>query len=300
MLQNEVGRKWRTTPWTDVLQGRGSAGKRWNKYFMRSGLIRKDILPLYGGEFMPRTTVVSSHEELVDAIAEDDAKLWVLKLCDSSNAYGIHFFDDAAQVEGCFLDKQKRVVQQYVDPWLTRDGRKFHLRVLVLAVGHLDVHVFHNIRALIATKPYRRDAFDDPLIHVTNMSTNRAAPGYNEGRQNVRLEDIDATLDTPAIRDHIHSIVGRVFANLCRQPNRRHFFSLPNCYELFGFDFVIDASGRVLLLEVNPDPSLGMYHGDDIVPPDVLQTEVPTTKFTRVFSRETAEAFDFLRQQRTA
>ncbi|EQC32627.1 hypothetical protein SDRG_09940 [Saprolegnia diclina VS20] len=299
MLQHEVGRAWRSIPWNDVLEQRLSA----DKYFMRSGLIRKDLLPLYAQDVMPWTRVVGSYDELVDALSNDTPKnddapplRYVLKLCDSSNAFGIFFFDDASLTYDLFLDKQKRVVQRYISPWLGHRHRKFHLRVLVLAVGHLDVYVFHDVRALVATEAYRDDALDNPLVHVTNLSANKEAPTYNEAAQNLALSDVTG-LDHDQILDQIHASVRVVFQNLTRARNRRHFFSLPNCYELFGWDFMVDSAGRALLLEVNPDPSLRMYHhGAAIVPLDVLTNGVPPNTFTRVFSLQAAKALASLRR----
>ncbi|KDO32641.1 hypothetical protein SPRG_02342 [Saprolegnia parasitica CBS 223.65] len=297
MLRHEVGRAWRSIPWNDVLEQRLSA----DKYFMRSGLIRKDLLPLYAQDVMPWTRVVGSYDELVDALSNDtpsngDTRRYVLKLCDSSNAFGIFFFDDASLTFDLFLDKQKRVVQRYISPWLAHRHRKFHLRVLVLAVGHLDVYVFHDVRALVATEAYRHDALENPFVHVTNMSANKGAASYDEAAQNLALSDV-AGLDHDQILDQIHASVRLVFQNLTRARNRRHFFSLPNCYELFGWDFMVDDAGRVLLLEVNPDPSLRMYQdGAAIVPLDVLATGVPSDTFTRVFSLQASKALASLRR----
>ena len=49
---HELGRKWKGVPWADVMEGEGTAPY----LFMRSGLIRKDLLPRYAPEgSLPRT-----------------------------------------------------------------------------------------------------------------------------------------------------------------------------------------------------------------------------------------------------
>ena len=121
--RHELGRKWRAVPWRAVLDGEGEAPY----YFMRSGLIRKDLLPQYAGDRLPLTIVVRSHAELVRAVRDPPADAaasvlpvagaasfagaadaaaararewcmtkWVLKYTDSSNAWGMHFFDARA------------------------------------------------------------------------------------------------------------------------------------------------------------------------------------------------------------
>ena len=64
--KHELGRKWRAVPWAAVLDGKGEAPY----YFMRSGLIRKDLLPCYAKGRVPFTVVVRSHDELVAALAQ--------------------------------------------------------------------------------------------------------------------------------------------------------------------------------------------------------------------------------------
>ena len=59
----------------------------------------------------------------------------------------------------------------------------------------------------------------------------------------------------------IRRVSAQLFARLGAA--RREFFTLPNTYELFGLDFVVDAAGTAWLLEVNPEPSLGMFDADD-------------------------------------
>ncbi|KAF0701101.1 Aste57867_8398 [Aphanomyces stellatus] len=301
MLKNELGRKWRDIPWDDVLQQRATA----DKYFMRSGLIRKDLLPQYALEHTPPTFVVSSIDDLDTALNQinDDDKssdvdsMWVLKLCDSSNAFGIHIFHgrNKRSIYSILDDMERRVLQKYVSPMLYGD-KKFHLRVLVLAVGHLDVYVFEDCRMLVASAPFSTDCLDS-LVHITNQSTNRAGnPRYEERSQNVLLRDAAAFPPDfeVATMSQVHNICRDTFRRVAR--NRRHFFSLPNCYELFGLDFMVDVTGRVWLLEVNPDPSLGMFHGRGVVPATVLEAGGVPSSFTRVYSLGREEAFAKLKR----
>jgi len=47
-------------------------------------------------------------------------------------------------------------------------------------------------------------------------------------------------------------IVASTFSRLGE--DRRHFFTTPNSFEIFGLDFLVDAFGAVELLEANPEP----------------------------------------------
>ena len=81
------------------------------------------------------------------------------------------------------------------------------------------------------------------------------------------------------------AIVGEVFKGLAS--NRKHFFATNNCYELFGFDFMVDDAMGVWLLEANPDPSMKMYgrDRDSVLLKCNPLREVPASVFRRVFER---------------
>ncbi|CAE7559933.1 unnamed protein product [Symbiodinium microadriaticum] len=163
------------------------------------------------------------------------------------------------------------VLQRSIEPYL-HDGRKFHLRALLLCVGDLTAHVHSDVRMLMATTAYREGSEDSMRadVHITNMGANSAVSGYSEEAQNVGLQMLGEEL-AEKVFNQVLKVLGGTLANL-RAAGRRHFFALPNCWELFGADFLIDCDGSAILLEVNPSPSLAMYGKgasvQDLVGPD--------------------------------
>eukprot|EP00913_Durusdinium_trenchii_P032490 g30418.t1 len=284
------------------------------RYYLRSGLVRKDrLLHFVPSKRHPTTRVVRSLLELQRHLQElgvrptrldrgpKEAVKYVLKKAQSSNASGIRFFteEDAWQLpKFCEADaivqipteppwlallglvallwtlhatprrrwerrlctaallalslQQLRnawrarkcagellggadvwVLQRNVTPYL-HEGRKFHLRALLLCVGD----------------PWTRGPGFDPL---------RAT----ESKQNMSLDELGEV--SSEIFQQLCEVLTRTLNNL-RTTGRRHFFTLPNCWELFGVDawladFLVNSAREVLLLEVNPSPSLAMYRG---------------------------------------
>ena len=287
--QFEFGRKWKSISWAKVMAGVQDA----DHYFCRSGLIRKDLLPRYDptGMIVPETLVVTSASDVAKVVLEGGGgdgggdgeankdkgnQLWVLKLPDSSNAYGMLFLDRGncagPEVEAAFQGSggeggaddgdgasaetkddpassssssslppsskkaESRVLQRYVVPRLVSGGRKFHIRALVLAVGKLDVYLYERARVLIATVPFAGAPPEETYAHITNQSHNRDHPDYDESEQNVELATMDFAKDG-SVFEGMKKICGRVFDELSK--DRRHFFTLPNCFELFGLDFMV-------------------------------------------------------------
>ncbi|CAJ1453766.1 unnamed protein product [Effrenium voratum] len=91
------------------------------------------------------------------------------------------------------------------------------------------------------------------------MGANQSLQGYAEAEQNLPLEALGEDF-ADKIFEQLGDVLGRTVRNL-RAAGRRHFFTLPNCWELFGADFLVTRGGSALLLEVNPSPSMAMFGG---------------------------------------
>jgi len=152
------------------------------------------------------------------------------------------------------------ILQLYVQPRL-HEGRKFHLRALLLCVGDLTAYLHEDVRALIASEAFEPARSDGSclLAHITNMGINQSHPDYNGEKQNLGLEELGCTTEASRIRNEIATMLGATIASVYSE-GRREFFALPNCWELFGVDFLVEAeTSRVVLLEINASPSLAMY-----------------------------------------
>jgi len=320
--KNEVSSAWSSVKWPLVLAGKASA----SRMYMRSGLIRKDLLPKYdrcGG--IPETTVCHDYAQLVEFCNEKKRELggdcekessgrYVVKYSDSSNAYGLILLtlSPESAYESCLsrikrnfeLDGSSRVVQRYIPPYLVTPKRsKFHLRLLVMCVGKMDCFAFDEVRVLISPEKYReevsvggvccaveetRGAHDDSIsdnngddvnddlinddlvmntlhAHITNQSFNVSHPDYNESVHNIPLHLCEELNNGDNWEDGGKGIWSQMM-NICRSTFRelgkdgKKFLALPNTYEVFGLDFLLDSERNVYLLEANPEPSLGMFH----------------------------------------
>ncbi|BFZ58779.1 putative tubulin--tyrosine ligase pby1 [Savitreella phatthalungensis] len=161
--------------------------------------------------------------------------------------------DDEDEMADPLSDMRFYVVQEYMsNPLLLPQlqHRKFHLRVYVLAVGALTVYVHRNILVLASGTPYEKPSFDEADLgrHLTNTCYQTNLP---TDRQLVYdFWQIDLA------HDDIFSSAKAVTAELFKAASgqRIHFQPLPNAFEVFGLDYLVDASSSVHLLEVNAYP----------------------------------------------
>ncbi|KAI5360704.1 Putative tubulin-tyrosine ligase/Tubulin polyglutamylase [Septoria linicola] len=159
------------------------------------------------------------------------------------------------------------IAQPYVkQPLLMPDAhpscnRKFHVRTYVVAVGALRVYVYRPMLALFAGESY----FDPSTSATPNESlsshlTNTCLQdGTREGSVHAFWSLPGEVSDKVGIdwKDEVFEqiclVTGEVFEAAARSMSI-HFQPLPNAFEIFGLDFLVDATGNAWLLEVNAFP----------------------------------------------
>ncbi|PWY87838.1 sure-like protein [Aspergillus sclerotioniger CBS 115572] len=166
------------------------------------------------------------------------------------------------------------IAQPYIDPPLlipSSHNRKFHIRTYVLAVGSLKVYVFKEMLALFAAKPYcppyeDEDEVKDLARHLTNTCFQEGGSSNKDSvRRFWQLEDYVPGLTCSwkqNVFDQICAVTGEIFEAAARGM-MVHFQTLPNAFELFGVDFLVDKSGNAWLLELNAYPDFAQT-GEDL------------------------------------
>ncbi|KAL4906108.1 hypothetical protein BDW74DRAFT_151291 [Aspergillus multicolor] len=189
-----------------------------------------------------------------------------------------HDEPDKAAASGVVTSQLRHfIAQPYIDPPLllsSLNNRKFHIRTYVLATGSLKVYVFKQMLALFASKPYvsptssTDDAeSEDPVADLTRHLTNtcfqdKALPESETVRRFWNLPSNpppNAKLSSTwkeDVYEQICAVTGELFTAAARGM-MIHFQTVPNAFEVFGVDFMVDEGGNVWLLEVNAFPDFG-------------------------------------------
>jgi len=267
--------------WERVLAGRLQTAA----YCVRKGLIRKSHLAHCVKKWVakrpgcclttgvPETVLFELHdaeyldEALADAyevrdMAIDGSEWWIAKPSMTNQARGIFIFNRleefvaAMQLEDA-ADVREWVLQRYVHPPLLVGGRKFHLRLYALAVGSLTVWVWPDVLALFSLEAY----CDDPArlrAHITNTCVQAPQSQEEEAACVCLLAQLPERLQAEAgmspeeaaercerVFSDAAALVGEAFAAVSSELS---FQALPNAFELFGFDLLVDAQWRVWLV----------------------------------------------------
>lgn len=194
---------------------------------------------------------------------------------EGEEADGVEFQDeskeDAPTTSDGVMTSQLRhfIAQPYIDPplLLHRHGnRKFHIRVYVLATGALNVYVYREMLALFAALPYQSPPSSmgdeeeqegvELAAHLTNTCFQDDPSRADAVVRFWELDD-DATTLAPDWKERVFEqicwVTGEVFEAAARE-QMVHFQTLPNAFEVYGVDFLVDAACHVWLLELNAYP----------------------------------------------
>lgn len=203
------------------------------------------------------------------------SSIWILKPPASACGRGIRVIT-SRDVDTIAKDK-KYVVQKYIANPLLLDGFKFDLRlyVVVTSVDPLRIYLFREGIARFCTSKYTLDKLKSRFSHLTNYSVNKANDRFVEnadvdGAGNAgskwsltgllqHLETSGVLRDPEKLKEQIREIICKtiIAAEAHLTPLVHQFVKKPvSCYELFGFDVMLDSSLTPWLIEVNVSPSL--------------------------------------------
>ncbi|KAM0793185.1 hypothetical protein ACM66B_000656 [Microbotryomycetes sp. NB124-2] len=180
------------------------------------------------------------------------------------------------------------VIQKYisspllVDPAANEEarGRKFHLRVYVVAAGSLRVYVHRPFLALFAPVEYESPTeSDDGRVNLASHLTNTCLQSSSEqySRADLAVSTLSALVgktilsgtrkgeklgqdDVRRIEDQVADVTAELFKAAVGAATS--FQTLPNAFEIFGCDFLVDNDLQVSLLEVNACPDFGQTGSD--------------------------------------
>ena len=245
--------------------------------------------------FMPECYILP-HERDSLLSAFERGRPWIVKPAGSSQGRGIYIISNPLELPDTYQNSKNEdnwIVERYIDNPLLIDNRKFDLRLYVAVTSFNPLKVYLHKEGLcrLATEKYSNETYDQKYAHLTNYSINKhnvkKAPSEDEDLDNdERLNDVkksdtndrdlkgnelklslaelnscleNMSITTAPIWNKIEDlIVKTLIAVESKIYNALDMFSVNNesCFELFGFDVLIDSALNPWLMEVNFAPSL--------------------------------------------
>lgn len=223
--------------------------------------------------FVPKFFVLPrDYEELQKDAERNPSTLYIRKPLASSRGRGVRMVSHVVQLP---RDKDL-IVQRYIKDPLLIDGFKFDMRLYV-AVPCLDplrVYLYEDGLCRLATAKYSTDAktLQRRTMHLTNFSINKSSSAFvaAEAEQDgvgskwslkaLRRYFEERGLPWDAVWEQCRGIVAKTLIAVEPRMNTSAKVYVPHpessCFELFGFDIMVDQKMRCWLIEVNTGPSL--------------------------------------------
>jgi tubulin polyglutamylase TTLL6/13 len=246
---------------------------RKNHLAMNLNKLRKQYPDNYS--FFPKTWILPADKaDLVAQFKDRKPKTFILKPQASCQGRGIMLVQYPEQIP----DGEPMVAQRYVlKPYLL-DGLKFDLRIYYLVAGcdPLRLYIFKEGMARLATNEYiqpNKANIQNMFMHLTNYAINKfnkefvQNDGEDDGSGHKRLMSWvfkhmkENGVDTDQLWKEIKLLA---LKTLCvAQPQLAHHYRSGQsedyyghmCFEILGFDVLIDSNAKPILLEVNHTPS---------------------------------------------
>ena len=159
------------------------------------------------------------------------------------------------------------IIQKYIEAPLLYNGRKFDIRIWVLFtyVGKCDkfeVYVFKEGHLKACSDIFNIDS-DNLFIHLTNYSVQK----YNKNFSKVEIgneisfqlfqEELNRQKSEKNFKKDIFPEIIKIIGITSKAvKNKINIMNRKNCFEIFGYDFILDINYHPFLLEINTNPGL--------------------------------------------
>ena len=239
--------------------------------------------------FYPRTWILPDEygELLAFASKEKTPPTFILKPDGGSQGDGIFLTQNVQDVHLSTALAKPSVVQEYIaEPYLL-EKFKFDLRIYVVlkSLEPLQVYICREGMARFCTERYHlptpKNIFKT-YMHLTNYSLNKYSPGYIQSdagdkgskrklsavfkqlkKEGCDIQHLWAEIDKVACKTIIAILpVLKLQSQIITAEVKRKL----RCFQILGFDILLDKDLKPILLEVNSSPSLRIDHEEEVSP----------------------------------
>ena len=181
--------------------------------------------------------------------------IWIVKPGLNARGSGVKCMQGLDNILECGVQLKARVVQKYIENPLLINNNKFDIRqwVLVTSFDPLTVYFYNTCYLRLCQMAFSLDSFE-AYRHLANYSLQKHIAKVQEetvwslSKFCEFLESSGSSWDS--ILPNIHYLVIKTLQSV-----KDSIDSRPECFELYGFDIILDTDLVPWLLEVNLSPA---------------------------------------------
>lgn len=200
--------------------------------------------------------------------------VWIAKPIGKAQGKGIFLLKNLKQVQewNVFRVRQETddglpgpeayIVQEYITNPHLLGGKKYDIRLycLITSYSPLCIWLHRSGFARFSKHRFSLQNLEDNFVHLTNHAVQKLDVDYN-------ATETDCKWPLSSLRNHLKQSIGEQNTLLCFRKIEetvvrtllsveRVMISDPHCFELYGFDVLIDDALQPWLVEVNASPSM--------------------------------------------
>jgi len=231
----------------------------------------KELFPGTKFDFFPESYILpNEYTFLKEKMEKNPSQLWIVKPVSLSQGRGIFLTKNISEIPSNY----SYIASRYINNPFLINKKKFDLRIyaFVTSIMPLRIYRFNEGLTRFSANNYNSDK-NDRCAHLTNYAVNKNNKNYI---QNNEPFDIDYSsskwtltsfkqyleehnINSELIFDKIDDIIIKTLIsseNSLINAISKYCAYQENCFELYGFDILIDDNLNCWLMEVNLSPNL--------------------------------------------
>eukprot|EP00741_Cyanophora_paradoxa_P007505 tig00001130_g7259.t1 len=207
-------------------------------------------------------------------VAPEDCahNIWIVKPTGLNRGRGIQVFSNLAALTEIISSESAThgwIIQKYMERPMLIHNRKFDIRCYVLVDSALNIYLYRDGYLRTSSAQFDCENLRDLFVHLTNNAVQKTGSNYGEHEEGNQLsyEQFDRYLEEfgPRVAGDRPLCMELDFAPRMKELVVQSMLSVRKmmnamnrrwCFEVFGYDFMIDSRNRVWLIEVNTNPCL--------------------------------------------
>ena len=154
------------------------------------------------------------------------------------------------------------IIQKYIErPYLYK-GRKCDIRIWVLITHKMEAYIFKEGHLKASSVNYDTDTFDS-FVHLTNYSLqkyNKSFSKFEKGNE-ISFKNFQDFINEKEESFNFREIIFPKFIEIVKHSvlcakNKINLKNRKYCFEILGYDFMMDEDKNVYLIEINTNPGL--------------------------------------------
>ena len=154
------------------------------------------------------------------------------------------------------------IIQKYIErPYLYK-GRKCDIRIWVLITHKMEAYIFKEGHLKASSVNYDTETFDS-FVHLTNYSLQKYNKNFSkfEKGNEISFKNFQDFINEKEVSFNFREIIFPKFIEIVKHTvlcakNKINLKSRKYCFEILGYDFMMDEDKNVYLIEINTNPGL--------------------------------------------